>query len=172
MKKYFIALSVLLALAAGAIAGNITSPGDAYPSARTSVADEKDIQTAAFRSALAGADTLTTTAILATTEFRLVGRPIVRVSIRFSNSGANCKIRLAYIYKTALAGTFTDAAINLITGYSDERTVTAGTIQYEASYYPTVAGDEYFDGAGAVAVRVIVTQAPSAGTVTMWVGSK
>jgi hypothetical protein len=55
-------------------------------------------------------------------------------------------------------------------GMPDERTVTAGTGQFEGAYY--VAPDEYFDGEGAVAIRVLVTQAPSSGTVTFWVGSK
>lgn len=134
--------------------------------------DVPDIQTAVFRNTLSSADTLTTAGILATTEFVLEGRQNVKVSARFSNSAATCKVRLVYVYKTDRAATSTDQTKNKIFGYSDERTLTAGTVQYEASYYPTVAGDEYFDGSGAVAIRILITSATSAGTVALWVGSK
>jgi hypothetical protein len=165
---------LVLAVISGVYASSPTGDSNAFPQTRVTSADDKDIQTVGFRTALAGTDTLTTAGILATTEFRLLGKTIVKVGVRFSNSAATCKVRLAYVYKTDLkaSASSTNTGINKIIGLSDERLITAGTVQYEAAYYPTVNGDEYFDGGGAIAIRVIVTQAPSAGTVDLWVGSK
>jgi hypothetical protein len=132
--------------------------------------DYTDAQTAAFRPTISVVDTLTTAGILATTEFMIEGRQGLIVSPRFSASGANCKIRIAYVHKTTRDGSSSDTTLNILKGYSDERTLTAASTQYEASYYP--APDEFFDGEGAIALRVLVTQAPSSGNVTFWVGSK
>jgi hypothetical protein len=157
----------LLFLASLTWAGN-GDPG--YPETVASSGYKPDIQSAAFRSGLSGADTLTTAGILATTEFKAIGRPTLVISARFSSSGANCKIRLAYIYKSGdPSGSATATASNKIKGFSQEITLTAGTTQYEATYYP--APDQLFDSEGSVTVRVLVTGATSAGTVDLWVGS-
>lgn len=178
IRKIILMSLAALAVAAPAaiMAGNFVGGGSGFPGDPNIVGsgDPKDIQTAAFRTGLSGADTLTTSGILTTTEFVLKGRQILIVAPRFSASGANCKIRVAYVYKSNLAigANSTDTGTNFIKGLSDERTITAGTVQYEGAYYPPVAGNEYFDGEGAIAVRVLVTQAPSSGTVAFWVGSK
>ena len=145
------------------------------PSPTTNVVgtgDYPDLQTGAFRTAIAVADTRTTAGILATTEFVLDGRQGVLVGARFSASAATVSVRVVYVNKTSVKGSATDTAINKIKNYGEIRTLTAGTTQYEGSYYVPNAGDEFFDGTGAIAVRLIVTTAPSSGTVTFWVGSK
>lgn len=165
-------------LAYNALAENFSSSAKVgYPGANggnvRGTGDYADEQTAAFRSTISVVDTKTTAGVLATTEFVLRGRQTLIVSPRFSSAGANCKIRIAYVHKTddSYGSSSTDTSINKIKGWSDERTVTGdSTNQFEGSYYP--APDEYFSGEGAVAVRLIVTSAPSAGTCTFWMGSK
>lgn len=140
-----------------------------YPSEIFALGYAYDSQTAAYRTGLSGADTLTTAGILAVTEFKLYGKQTITVSARFSNTGANCKIRVAHINKTDPEGSATDTTINTIKGYSTEFTITAGSTTYEGSYFP--APDQFFDGEGSTSIRVLITGATSAGTVDLWVGS-
>lgn len=178
MRRFVVPILLLLAalaLGGAAIAENfVTSAKSGIPGQPNVLGsgDFTDAQTAAYRTAIAVVDTQTTAGVLAVDEFVLRGRQILIVSPRFSVSGANCKIRVVYVHKTdtSYGASATSTTINKIKGYSDERTVTAGTGQFEGAYY--AAPDEYYDGEGAIAVRVLVTQAPSSGTVTFWVGSK
>lgn len=134
-----------------------------------------DNQRALFRSAIAVADTRTTAGILATQEFILKGRQCLLISPRFSASGATATIRVYYVNKFDAnnnptdVGSPTNTTYNKIKGYSDFYSITAPTSTDEGTYN---AGDIAVDGAGAMAIRVLVTTAPSSGTLTLWVGSK
>jgi hypothetical protein len=176
MRRLLVLALLLLGLSGLAQGENFAGTNKSgQPSPTTSTVangDFPDAQTAAFRSAIAVADTRTTAGILATTEFVLNGRQGILLNARFSASGATASVRVVYVHKTTVPGSSTDTTINKIKGYSDVRTLTAGTSQYEGAYYTPDAGDEFFDGMGAIAIRVIVTTAPSSGTVTFWVGSK
>lgn len=126
-----------------------------------------DRQTAAFRSALAGADTLTSVGILATTEFILNGRQTLTVSGRFSNASATAGVRVVWVWNPKAVG---GASANTITGISNEITLTATAATTDSTgafFAPTVA----FDGGGAAYARIICTTAPSAGTFNIWGGS-
>lgn len=133
-----------------------------------------DIQTFATpnqRTALSGADTLTTAGILALPEFLTKKRQTLFVSGRFSNAAATCTIQIAYIYKSGdpNTGSSTSTTLNKIKGWSATYVLTASSSQKEGSYYE--APDALFDTEGANAIRVVVVTGPSAGTVTLVCGS-
>jgi hypothetical protein len=122
---------------------------------------------AARRTGIAVPDSFTTTYILALPKVILgdcnhAVRQTVNLSLRFSASGANVPVRLAYVSEDS-AGTQT------IKGYSGIVTITAGSSLHEGTYYP--APDFPFDTEGSTSARVLVTAAPSSGTVDIWPGS-
>lgn len=146
------------------------------------------------RTAAQGADTLTTAGILATAAFQVQGRTSLIVHARSSDSAATASFRLAYVWRNPAATSDTSVttrtfswktatwavpwqnesntvADNVIKGYSPVYSVTAGTAQFEAAYYPVTSGDLYFDSERSDTVRILVTTAVSAGTYTFFVGS-
>lgn len=120
-----------------------------------------DRQIAVFRGAMAGPDAGNWAAILATPAFYLNGRTNLAVSGRFSNAAATCGVRIAWVWVSG--------ANSYLLGLSDEQTLTASGITDVGGLF--VAPDRFFDGAGAIQARVLVTTACSAGTVALWVGS-
>lgn len=120
-----------------------------------------DRQIAAFRGAAAGPDAGNWAAILATPTFYLNGRQTLSVSGRFSNAAATCGVRIAWVWVSG--------ANSYLLGLSEERTLTASGITDVGGLF--VAPSQFFDGAGAIQARVIVSTACSAGTVALWVGS-
>lgn len=176
------ALAASLAFWAGYPASVRGESGGATPMQMGAVDSyyKPDAQTAAFRSALAAVDTLTTTAILATTAFQVANHTTITVGARFSASSQTCQIQLAYVYKiVGVAKSDTDvtsypfgvgtATGNTIKGYSPVVTLTPSSSEYEASYYP--APDYFFDSGRAVTIRILLITKPSSGTVSFWVGS-
>lgn len=148
----------------------------------------------AFRSALAGADTFTTAAVLATPAFQVGGRTTFYLGTRFTNSAATVSVRLAYVWRNPSATsdtsvtatsiswrnatwpfpntntTYTPAA-NVIKSWGAVQTITAGTVLHEGAYFVPTTGDLFFDTERAITIRVLVTTAPSAGTVSFFCGS-
>lgn len=62
-------------------------------------------------------------------------------------------------------------ASNQVTGYSPIYTLTAGSTQYEGAYYVPTAGDLQLDTERAITIRLLVTTAVSAGSITVRAGS-
>lgn len=161
-----------------------------------------DTNFTAFRSAVAVADTLTTTNILSLPAFQVSGRTSAILSARFTDAAATVGVAFAYVWRhpnaisdtdvTARAfswktasftingsnGTFvwatqSNASVvsNQIKGWSTTYTITAGSQLTEGSYYRPAAGDYNIDTGRAVTMRLLVTTAPSAGSVTFRLGS-
>lgn len=124
-----------------------------------------DRQTAAFRTGVAVVDTAATTMsdanLTACGVFDAEGRINIPVSARFSVASRTCKIRLVSAWYTT-SGTW------LVTGMSDEVTLTGSGIQRSSKY---VAPNYVFDSYGGRVVFILVTEAPASGTVDLWVGS-
>ena len=145
-----------------------------------------------FRSTITGADARTTTAVLALPAFQVQGRVTMLLGARFSVSGANAVIQLAYVWRkptatsdTSVATTTTfswktatwaspwqnqawTVADNVVKGWSQAITLTAGTLLTEGAYYP--AADYYLDTERADTIRVVVNSV-SSGNVSFWAGS-
>lgn len=146
-----------------------------------------DRQTGAFRSALATADTLTRTAILATPAFSVSNRTTITIGARFDTTGKTCQVQIVYVNKLAAATSDTDVtaytvpatypatgtvsrAGNIIKGYGPIVTLSGGTALYEGTYYP--APDYPFDSGRSTMARIILITAPTGGaTVSLWAGS-
>lgn len=147
----------------------------------------------AFRSSIAVADTRTTTNVLALPALQVQGRTCLLLGARFSASGANAVVELAYVWRHPQATSDTDVtsrafswrnttwlpppawanttytvASNKPKGWSSVLTLTAGTRLTEGTYYP--APDFYVDTERALTVRVVVDSV-SSGTVDFWLGS-
>jgi hypothetical protein len=169
MRRFLVLLLLALVLpflaGGAAVAENFgTTKKSGYPDRGTvNVGYESDGQTLAFRTGLAGADTLTTSGIKATTTFVAKGRQTIIVNGRFSSPSATAVVRLAYVFRDELTGAET------VKGYSAKQTLTADSTQYEGAYYP--APDALFDSEAGVTLRVLVLSL-SAGTVDLWVGSE
>lgn len=157
-----------------AIAGPMWAASGDPTSGLTSSVYDVDHQTFAApnqRTALAVADALDTTTVLATPEFLMRGRQTIFVSARFSNSAQTCKVQLAYIFKSGnpVTGSATSQVINKIKGWSQVFTLTGSSTQKEGAYFE--APDALFDSEGSVSIRVLLIAAPAAGTVTLVTGS-
>lgn len=148
----------------------------------------------ALRTAVATIDTPTTAIVLATPAFQVQGRTTFMLGVRPSASAATVSFRLAYVWRNPAATSDTSVstrtfswktaawsvpwanqnwtvADNVVKGWSPTYTATAGTVIYEGAYYPTATGDLFLDTERADTIRVIVTTAPSSGTVDFWAGS-
>ena len=121
-----------------------------------------DQQRAAFRSAVAVADGVTFAATMALTEFGVNGRQNLAVSPRFSVAGQSCTVVLVTVFKDAL-GT------NYVLGTTVPVSFTASSFTDGAGKFlaPVVT----FNAGGASHARIVVTTAPAAGNVDLWVGS-
>jgi hypothetical protein len=182
--RYRIVAAVAFSVVAAAFVCNHVQAGSGQQTAMQQGAVDSfylpDTNYQAFRSNISVVDTLTTTGILAIPSFHVRDHTTLMVGARFSVSGATVQVQWAYVFK--LIGTATSdtdvtaypfsggtAAGNTIKGYSPVITLTAGTTEYEGSYYP--APDYFFDADRANEARLLVVGAPSSGTVTFWVGS-
>jgi hypothetical protein len=117
------------------------------------------------------ADTLTTSAVLALPEFKVMGRQTLILHGRFSASGATTSVQIVYVYKKGDPdGSATSTTTNIIKEWSQIVTLTAGTTQKEGAYYESAP--VYFDSNGAVTARVVMTTAVSSGTCTLVLGSE
>lgn len=129
---------------------------------------QPDGQTAAFRTGLTGIDTATVTAYLATTEFVLgnssASRQNVSIGGRFSSgvAGTTVGVSVLYVWKNA-------SNTNVAYALGPEITLTARATVDASS--KSMSSTFLTDGFGATALRIVVTTAPSAGNVDLWVGS-
>ncbi len=120
-----------------------------------------DRQTAAFRSTISAVDSTGSVSAASLASLEVGGRVNVPVSARFTAANQTCKVRL-YAY-------WLDGSTNRFLGCSDEVTLTGSTVQDSSGHY--VAPTYVFDSYGAWSLRVVVTDAPDAGTVSFWAGS-
>jgi hypothetical protein len=125
-----------------------------------------DRQTVVFRDDIAVVDTAATTLsdvnLALTPRFDVEGRVNVPVSARFSTAAATVKVRW-------VAGWY-DGTTFYMTNMSPEITFTAPAagLQRNSLYTPA---SYVFDSYGGRVGYLVVTDAPSAGTVDFWVGS-
>lgn len=180
--QFFFALLFLLvgSMVALGASGQLGYPGN--PTTQVGVGYSVDAQTLAtpnVRSAIAVVDTLTTANVLSLPEFKVLGRQTLILSGRFTNAAATVGVQIAYVYKAGDANgsaTYTGgvdathSASNTIKEWSSVQTLTASSSLHENSYYESAP--IYLDSNGAVTVRVCCTTAPSAGTVTLVLGSE
>lgn len=123
-----------------------------------------DRQVEAFREGVATVDSTGAASVLSSgTEFVIGGRKNLPLSGRFTTAAATVKVRL-YYYWSPDSGT-----TNYFLGCSDEITLTASGVQDGDGLY--AAPTWVFSGMGAWSCYLVVTEAPSSGTVDFWLGS-
>ena len=122
-----------------------------------------DKQIAAFRSTISAVDSTGSTSAASGTAFKVNGRKNLPLSARFTTAAEDCKVFLYYYWSPDRGTT------NYFLGCSNEITLTAGAVQDANGHY--VAPTYVFSGNGAYSVRVVVSEAPSSGTVSFWLGS-
>ena len=134
-----------------------STPQAAYPS---------DRQTITYRASTASVDTKVAAGasgyLTVVPEFKVNGRQNITINARFSTAAATVGVRVVCYWKP-VAGTYYN------TTCSPEIIITANDIKDQNGRY--MANAEPFDTYGAYFCKVLITTAPSAGTVEVWGGS-